>query len=147
MGIWELFVVTFFATSAMTLFSYIISEIFKKLYKEPVLLEFIIRGFHFKIVEKLRIVLSWFIHYLIGFIFVVFYYLPIWLDCAWYEITFFSGFIFGSIIGIIGISGWHFMFKLSPTNAAQNRKGYYLQLYVAHVIFGITAVFVHLLLK
>lgn len=140
MEIVEIIAISVIATSAMTLFSYIISEKFKKLYKEPVLLEYLMTSFSFKLSEKQKAILSWLIHYLIGLIFAVVYYLPVWFSLGWYKITLTSGIIFGCIIGIIGIISWHIMFRLSPEHPPVNPKGYFLQLFFAHIIFGITTV-------
>lgn len=134
---------TLFATSAMTLFSYVISWLFRKNYKEPVLLEFLMSTFGFKVAKHYKVMASWSLHYFIGLIFVLSYYLPIWLNFNWYTITLFSGFVFGSIIGCIGIVFWKVMFTLSPKDPPTYTSGYYLQLFFAHIILGITTVVVH----
>ena len=140
----EIIVAALCATSTMTLFSYLISESFRKLYKEPLLMQFLMTSFDLDLSARQKVVASWVIHYLIGLLFVACYYLPVWLECAWYTISIASGLWFGCIIGGIGIAGWTVMFKLSPANPPVDPKGYYLQLFVAHIIFGLTVAAVHL---
>ena len=140
----EIIVAALCATSTMTLFSYLISESFRKLYKEPLLMQFLMTSFDVELSGRQKVIASWLIHYFIGLLFVVCYYLPVWLECSWYTISMMSGLLFGCIIGGIGIAGWEIMFKLSQANPPVDRKGYYLQLFVAHVIFGLTTAVIHL---
>ena len=67
----EILVATLLATSAMTLFSYIISAGFRELYKEPVLLAFLMTSFDFKLSTRQKVIFAWCLHYLIGLLFVV----------------------------------------------------------------------------
>lgn len=136
---------TIMATSAMTLFSYLVSESFKKLYKEPVLLEFLLSSFRIDFSNRQKEVASWLIHYAIGLVFVISYYFPLWIAPNLYEITIKSGAVFGCITGALGIAGWQVMFKLSPAHPPVNVAEYYLQLFIAHVIFGIVTAAIHLL--
>lgn len=136
----KVIVATLLATSAMTLFSYIISESFKKLYKEPLLLQFLMSSFNLKLSRKQKAIAGWVIHYLIGLAFVILYLAPIWMDLDWYRINLLSGVVFGGIIGVVGIVCWEIMFRLSPNDPPLNKMGYYLQLFLAHIIFGLTTV-------
>jgi hypothetical protein len=145
MEITELTVAAIMATSTMTLFSYMISKSFRKLYKEPVLLQYLMAAFDFELSKRQKVFASWVLHYFIGLLFVLCFYLPIWLDCAWYKIAIIPSVIFGCIIGCIGIAGWNIMFKLAPSNPPVNPIGYYLQLFLAHIVFAVTIVPVHLL--
>ena len=125
------------ATSLMTLFSYAVSASARELYKEPVLLTYILTMFGIEVSPKLKIILAWLLHYLIGLAFVVGYHY-LWsyevLEMSWPVAC-----LLGAISGIIGILGWVVMFTVSPKKPNIDFKGYYLQLFVAHVIFGITA--------
>lgn len=127
----------FAATSLMTAFSYFVSESFNKLYKEPLLLQYLMSIWHLELSPNAKMVAGWAIHYGIGLIFVAGYFV-LW---KWdlYEITWLSGLIFGAIIGIIGIGGWEAMFTLTNHNPKIDFKGYYLQLFFVHIIFGMTA--------
>ena len=129
------------ATTAMTAFSYVVSASFRKLYKEPLLLQYVLQKLHLSVSGITKSVLAWAIHYLIGLLFVYAFYLtvtglrmaPSWL----------SGLIFGVIIGIVGIIGWEMMFKISGKPQITDRAGYYTQLFLAHLIFAFTTIAVY----
>lgn len=136
MDVATILIATLAATSLMTAFSYLISEGFRKLYKEPVLLEYLIARWHLGLSGAGKTIVAWIIHYIIGLIFVLVYYF-LWKHNL-YELTWLSGLFFGIIIGFVGIAGWEIMFALTKYEPTIDFKGYYLQLFFAHVIFGIT---------
>nr|WP_294924869.1 hypothetical protein [uncultured Flavobacterium sp.] len=125
------------ATSAMTLFSYIISTSFRELYKEPVLLTYILSKLNMDLSTKTKAVLAWILHYFIGLIFVVAYHILWFYNIL--DLSFLSVLFLGAASGIIGIIGWMFMFKITDHKPRIDFKGYYIQLFFAHVIFAITA--------
>ena len=87
-------------TTFMTLFSYIISKIFNKLYKEPVLLHYLLRFMKTDISEQMIRIFGRIIHYMIGLAFVIIY------DILWrnhIQIFWMSALIFGTLSGILGI--------------------------------------------
>jgi hypothetical protein len=129
------------ATSVMTLFSYIVSASVRELYKEPVLLTYILTRFHIEVSLKTKRVLAWLLHYIIGAFFVIIYHY-LWR----YNVVEFSwriALLFGAISGIVGILGWMVLFKIIPQKPNIDFKGYYTQLFVAHVIFGLVAFLVY----
>lgn len=131
------------ATSVMTLFSYIISESFRELYKEPVLLSYCLTTLAISLSAKAKNILGWIIHYIIGFLFVIGYYL-IWKNEIMNE-NWTAALILGAISGIIGIVSWVIIFKISDYKPKIDFKGYYLQLFLVHVIFGLSAFAVYTL--
>ena len=137
----QILISTIAATSAMTLFSYVISASFRELYKEPVLLTYLLTKFHVEVSPQTKTVLAWLLHYIIGLLFVIAYHF-VWA----YNIVEFSwriALLFGAISGIIGILGWIILFEIVPQKPNIDFKGYYLQLFFAHVIFGLTAFWVY----
>lgn len=121
----------------MTLFSYVVSASARELYKEPVLLTYILTVFGIEVSPQLKTILAWILHYLIGLAFVVgYHYLWVYdiLEMSWP-----IAFLLGAISGIIGILGWVVMFSKAPKKPNIDFTGYYLQLFIAHVIFGIVA--------
>lgn len=129
------------ATSLMTLFSYVISASFRELYKEPVLLTYILTKLHIEVSPNTKSVLAWILHYIIGLLFVIAYHFMWAYDLA--EFSWRVALLFGAISGIIGIIGWIIMFKAVDQKPNIDIKGYYLQLFFAHVIFGLTAFLVY----
>lgn len=89
-------------------------------------------------------VVGWAIHYIIGLTLVVAYYILWRYNIV--DITWLSGLAFGSTIGIIGIGGWVKMFILSDYKPRIDFKGYYLQLFFAHIVFGMTTYAIYKLL-
>lgn len=132
---------TIAATSAMTLFSYAVSASVRELYKEPVLLTYILTKFHIEVSLKTKRVLAWILHYIIGAFFVIIYHY-LWL----YNVAEFSwriALLFGALSGITGILGWMILFRIISQKPNIDFKGYYMQLFVAHVIFGLVAFLVY----
>ncbi|MDA6070245.1 hypothetical protein NJT12_11510 [Flavobacterium sp. AC] len=133
----QLIIVSIAATSAMTLFSYAASASFRELYKEPVLLTFMLTRLNIELPAKSKATLAWLLHYFIGFLFVLAYHL-LWIKNI-LPVSFLSAFLLGFISGIIGILGWMIMFKMSNHQPPIDFKGYYFQLLLAHIIFGLVA--------
>lgn len=129
------------ATSVMTLFSYAVSEGARETYKEPVLLGYLLSSFNITISPQLKLFLGWLMHYLIGVAFVIAYHI------VWYyqfmDISWAASILLGIISGIIGIISWVILFEIVPSKPNIDFKGYYAQLFVAHVIFAIVAYVVY----
>lgn len=107
----QLILVAIGATSAMTWFSYAMSQNFRELYKEPVLLSFALRKTNISLSEKLQKTWGWLIHYSIGFLFVMGYHI-VWVKNI-LPISPLSALILGVISGVIGILSWIFIFKMT----------------------------------
>lgn len=137
----QLIIVAIAATSAMTLFSYAASASFQELYKEPVLLTFMLTRLNIELSAKSKATVAWILHYFIGLLFVVAYHL-LWIENI-LPISFLSAFLLGFASGIIGILRWMFMFKMSNHQPSIDFKGYYFQLLLAHIIFGFVATAVY----
>jgi len=124
-----------FATTAMTLFSYIAGFIFKENFKEPVLLNRLISQMEFlpPAIRNSK-ASGWILHYLIGIIFaavaVLIIYLTHWSFTRMYSIG------FGFVAGIAGILGWKAMFKIYTHPSRTDVKAYFIQLLAAHILFG-----------
>lgn len=141
MEILEILTASIFGTIIMTAFSYFISERFNELFKEPVLLNLVVASFKIELEPKRKSYFGWFVHFLIGVIFVIAYHL-IW-KYSDFDPTWFCGLIFGIISGFIGIVSWHFMFKMGENPPKIKFKEYYLQLFIAHILFALTVVAVY----
>jgi len=120
-------------TSAMTLFSYLVSELDDDNFKEPLLLKQLMQRVGTD--EETAIVTAWVLHYAIGISFVAAYEL---IRKSKSQPTVKQGAAMGLVCGGIGIAVWKAVLKLHPAPPKNNRKRYYAQLLAAHVIFGIT---------
>lgn len=134
-------------TSVMTLFSYYMSKREKEQYREPELLNGLIR--RSKMLPSLNNVsrhpAGWLGHYLIGVAFVAGYYF-IWPD-ALYRPDVFKILTLGIISGILGIIGWKIFFSSHDNPPRTYKHGYYRQLFIAHLIFTAVAILTYKLLE
>lgn len=129
------------ATSLMTLFSYAVSAAAREIYKEPLLLTYVLSFLRTEVSLNVKSILAWVIHYLIGVLFVIGYHL-LW-DNGIMQVSWLSTLILGVCIGLIGIFGWMILFNIIPKKPAIDYKGYYLQLFIAHLIFSATTFIVY----
>lgn len=121
-------------TSLMTLFSYFLANATGKQFREPVLLSKLIQPSKGEEVPK---VAGWLLHYGVGIIFVISYHFVWFLEII--DTTLLSGSILGFFSGLVAVAGWWGMFYLYPNPPSIDFKWYYVQLIVAHIIFGIGA--------
>lgn len=122
------------ATTAMTLFSYVVSALSGKWYNEPQLLQFVFSQSRWAMSSGLKFAAAWILHYVIGLVFVMV--LDLIVETPLPELAFTSTLIFGTIIGTIGILGWEMMFRWAVKPVETDRAGYYSQLFIAHLIFA-----------
>jgi hypothetical protein len=123
------------ATSTMTLFSYIVSDKEGENFREPDLLGgFLEKSFGIK--EKISQPLGWVSHYLIGAGFAAGY--KFLLNTAETQPSPKNGILYGAFAGLAGILSWKVSFENHPNPPKTHRKGFYAQLMVAHLIFGLT---------
>ena len=119
------------ATSAMTLFSYAVSNLTGQQFREPVLL-----NHFFNNAQPRPAARGWWLHYLVGLGFALVYQL-LWKRSFRLPPTS-DGLSYGALCGLIGILGWRITFATHPRAPRINRRGYLTQLFVAHLIFGLT---------
>ena len=135
----KIFIAAFTATNIMTTFSYVISMTYNKLFKEPVLLNYILDSVGMNLHGKWKKAAGWLAHYIVGVLF-VFTYDAIWtytnIEFGWK-----SGLAFGMISGIVGIVGWQTIYLLPSKKPNVLLREYYVQLFFAHIIFA-AAVFI-----
>ena len=141
MEILTIIIATLVGTTLMTAFSYLMSGAYRKTFKEPVLLNYVIQLCGITLNDRNRSVVGWLIHYLLGLTFVIAYHF-IWkyglLDMSWQ-----STLILGAVSGIIGIIGWVIIFSLPSKEPRVAFTSYYIQLFFAHIVFAIGVVLVY----
>lgn len=126
------------STVLMTVFSYAISIIRGKQFREPVLLNKLLdRWVHMHITPHHSNPLGFLLHWFVGLLFVVVYHF-IWvytnIPVAWW-----SGALFGAVSGIVGIGIWTITFLIHPNPPKVHLWGFFAQLFFAHIIFGVGA--------
>ena len=133
-----IFLISFIATTLMTAFSYAVSNLFDRQFREPILLKELF--YKFKLSQNANIldIFSWTVHYIIGAIFILIY--NIFWNYQIIGLTFSAGTFIGFVSGLIAVLGWKIMFHFSGIHNKKQDVWYYIQLVLAHIVFGITAV-------
>jgi hypothetical protein len=127
------------ATIAMTAFSYILSFIVKKNFKEPLLLNILMDRVSKNKNEIIRKhIAGWLIHFGVGILFVLLF--KIFASIFDLPLSMPTAIIYGTIAGINGVASWSILLRLHPFPPAIDRLLFYCQLVIAHVIFGIVMV-------
>lgn len=121
----------------MTTFSYLLSASYKKLFREPVIMDFILKGIGINLTGRWHKIGGWLAHYFIGLIMVICYEL-LWRYTA-ISFGFVSGIMFGAVSGLIGIACWRAIYLTSIHNNV-SRKSYYIQLFLGHIVFAVAVV-------
>lgn len=123
------------ATSAMTLFSYIVSDRQDENFREPDLLAAFLKK-SFDTGKEISPPLGWATHYLIGTGFATGY--TLLLRLAGTRPSSKNGILYGALAGATGLAWWKVLFENHPNPPKTHRKGFYAQLIIAHLIFGLT---------
>lgn len=132
------------ATLAMTFFSYALSYFTKSKFEEPQLLNLLVtRHKQLKNLTSREHVIGWALHFGIGLVFVILFYVVYKIFDL--SITYKFGALFGFIAGIIGVLGWQILLYIHPNPPDFNRKLFFIQLVIAHIIFGLTIITIYLL--
>lgn len=125
------------ATSAMTLFTYIVAAITQKELGEPKFLNRLIRSSRqFDTNTTDNHIAGWAIHYAIGLIFVVL--IVAFQSITGYHLSIWLGMALGAIFGLMGVIGWIVMFSTHHDPPKIEFTVFLIQLVAAHIVFGLT---------
>lgn len=125
---------TIAGTSAMTLFSYLISDKKDENFREPLVLTDLILRLFPTMKKSDAVVEGWLLHYISGLGFCCVYH-QLW-KTGKVKPGILSGSLLGAASGAIGILVWKAVFKSHPNPPAKNLKKYFGHLLLAHVVFG-----------
>jgi len=137
MNLLKIAIAAFSATNIMTTFSYVLSASYKKLFKDPVMMDFVLKGVGIRLEGKWHKIGGWIAHYVIGLVMVICYEL-IW-RFSLIQFGFVSGILFGIASGVIGIACWRAIY-LTSVHDDVSKRSYYLQLFFGHIIFACAVV-------
>lgn len=128
-------------TSFMTLYSYIISKKENDEFLEPELLNELIDGSDNlpAIKETETHPAGWALHYGVGLLFVLTYYVLWRRSLTSPGIV--KGLLIGAASGLVAIISWKIMFATNDDPPENDRYRYFRQLFVAHLIFSVFALF------
>lgn len=125
---------TIVGTSAMTLFSYLISEKKEENFREPLVLADLISRLFPSMRKSDAALEGWGLHYFAGLMFCYGYH-KYWKNNK-VKPGVLSGSLLGAVSGGVGILVWKAVFKLHPNPPSKNLKKYFGHLMLAHVVFG-----------
>ncbi|MFP9100193.1 hypothetical protein ACLI09_14170 [Flavobacterium sp. RHBU_24] len=127
-------------TTFMTLYSYLKARKEHQEYVEPVMINKLIDNSANlpEIDDNHSNASGYMLHYATGIGFMAAYYL-LW-EKALVKPTFFKVLVLGALSGAFGIAVWKFMFAHHNNAPSNYRRGYYRQLFIAHIIFTLFAV-------
>ena len=133
----ELLIPSLLGTSAMTLCSFLISEIQEENFLEPANLTRLLKRPPLNYDNEKALAAGWAAHYAAGVIFVLCY-LLLWKK---YNIkaNISSGIALGAAAGLCGIAAWNLTLKMHPDPPQINKQKYFGHLFLAHIVFGIFA--------
>lgn len=130
----RMLVAAFAGTTAMTLFSYIVSDKKRKNFKEPNLLGEMIHRVTPADKENSQMS-GWILHYATGLVFTLLYSLI--LEEKEKKQTLSSDLLIGGVSGVAATLIWKATFSLHPDPPQIHFKDYYKHLVLAHVVFGV----------
>ena len=122
-------------TSAMTLFSYLVSESKHENFREPDVLRQLIQRLPTTGSNDSAQLTGWGGHYAAGLLF-VFVYHQLWKQNK-IKPSIASGTLLGAVSGLAGMIVWKVVFRLHPNPQPKNLNQYFRHLLFAHVVFGI----------
>ena len=126
-------------TVLMTVFSYFLSRIRTRQFKEPKLLNMILRrSTHEHMNPSNNSILGWVVHFSIGIILMTLFYLFHLIFS--FKISLISILLFGLFTGGMAILSWHLMFYISPRPPDVDLNEFYIQLFIAHLVFATGAI-------
>ena len=122
-------------TTFMTAWSIIVSRQANKQFREPVLLNLLLRRLAYKNKVEADSAAGWISHFLAGAAFTTVY------EQVWQKQkpTLKNSLFLGGVSGLVGIGIWEMAFQMHPNPPRVDRKNYYQQLFIAHLIFGVFA--------
>lgn len=128
---------TMVGTSAMTLFSYLVSEQKHENFREPDVLRQLIKRLPTTESNDSAEVAGWGGHYAAGLLFVLVYH-QLWKQNK-IKPSIMSGALLGAASGLAGIIVWKIAFMVHPNPQRKNLNNYFRHLLFAHVVFGISS--------
>ena len=125
-------------TTLMTSYSYALSSIKDRNFREPELLGNMLWKLAPAINKKPAWITGWLLHYTIGVVFTTIYNRLVKKYRPGPSVK--SQIVIGLITGLAAIAGWHITKGIHPDPPNINYKKFYGQLLIAHIIFAIVAI-------
>lgn len=131
----QVFIPGIAGTTAMSAYSYVVSLLKNKNYKEPVLLGKMATRLIGLRENKHQQWIGWLLHYVVGLLFAELY-TPFWnMNAPTKNIK--TGLVLGGISGLAAILIWKFTLSAHPLPPAVHFTGFAMVLFAAHLVFGL----------
>ena len=121
-------------TSAMTLFSYLVSESKEENFREPKILADLIQRARPEMNKPTSTLAGWTLHYIAGIAFTGIF-SKLWEKTS-LKPRVRTGLVLGAASGLVGIATWDLIFRNHPNPPHKNRRKYFGHLLLAHLVFG-----------
>ncbi|RNL87225.1 hypothetical protein ED312_10465 [Sinomicrobium pectinilyticum] len=145
MNIFELIITAIVSTSVMTLFSYRYARARSSQFKEPELLNLLVKNSGIiPLSPSKKNILGWILHYAIGFFFVLIF--EILLSTGIVDFSLVICVVYGIVIGVIGVCSWLFMFSLNNDPPKIRFSEFYVHLLLAHLFFAVSMGLMYILI-
>lgn len=128
-------------TTFMTLYSIVVSEVKNKNFKEPEILSQLLHRLLPALKKRNARIAGWIAHYTVGVLFAAVY-IYLW-EKKNIKPTIWNGVIMGGVTGFPAVLIWKATLKLHAFPPKLHVNRYYLQLIMAHMIFGSFCVIGH----
>lgn len=122
-------------TTAMTVYSYALSEIKDENFKEPRLLAQLLTTIDCPIKTTPAKITGWVVHYMVGLIFTLAYERVV--KDAGDKALLKQAIIMGALNGVLAIVGWGITLSLHPSPPRITYIKFFSQLFIAHIVFGV----------
>jgi hypothetical protein len=122
-------------TTFMTVFSYILSKKRKRNFSEPKLLQALLQSSGPASTTLSAKVAAWALHYITGIAFTTTY--AFTLKLLKTNPSLLKAFVFGILAGGVSIVVWKMLFSFNHKYAKLKDDEYFLQLFIAHIVFGL----------
>ena len=132
-------------TTAMTISSYLMSEIADENFREPEHLATLISRLLPGLSKHAKTIAGWGAHFAMGLVFAAVY-VELWETRA-IKHTIKNGIIMGAISGLLGYLIWKATFKAHPLPPWLDFRKFYLQRIPAHIVFAVGATITYRLVR
>ena len=122
------------ATSVMTMFSYLIAHHEKKNFSESELLAKV-EKMQLRLPKKVALPAGWVTHYAVGVMMTLMF--ELYKKYLNHKPASNRTITFGVFAGLLAIAAWKILFKMLPRRSHDFYKKFFIQLFIAHLIFAV----------
>lgn len=133
MSIIEILYASLFGAAAVSIFTYSLSALLSRQFRQPVLLEKFLDIEHIRLPHIVKRILTWFAHISMGVILGIIYF---YVTPEKYIYTWKAALLFGILGAAFGIFVWALLLKCYRYEFKIDYNGFMIHLFFAHLIFA-----------